>query len=186
MTSRVHREGAAGFGSVTGIARRSGSGGRMSESISLLMFAVGPVRLGLALDAVDRVVLACEVTPLPGAPAPVLGAINLHGEIIPVLDVRLRLRLPSRAVLADDQFLMVRAGGRRYALPVDEVDGVGEFAMDQVELSPEMLDGLSQLAGAVRLPDGLLIVENPAQFLDTDSLRVLDHALQQREASDVG
>jgi len=151
----------------------------MTEPLSLLVFTVDSLRLGLRLEAVDQAVRACEVTPLPGAPAPVVGAINMHGEIIPVLDLRQRLGLPARAIGVDDQFLMVRADDRRYAVPVDEVDGVCEFALEDVVPAGKLVDGLPHLEGAVRLPDGLLLIEDPRRFLDIDGLQELARALQQ-------
>lgn len=151
----------------------------MTEPLSLLVFTVDSLRLGLRLEAVDQAVRACEVTPLPGAPAPVVGAVNMHGEIIPVLDLRQRLGVTARAIGVDDQFLMVRTGDRRYAVPVDDVDGVGEFACHDVIPTEQFVDGLAHLAGAVRLPDGLLLIEDPGQFLDTDSLQRLALALQE-------
>lgn len=149
----------------------------MTDSISLLVFTVDSLRLGLSLEAVDRVVCACEITPLPGAPELVVGAINLQGEVIPVLDLRQRLLLPRRPIDVDDQFLLVRADERRYALIVDETDGVHEFPTHMVVPAGEVAEGLVQIQGLVRLPDGLLLIEDPQQFLDVAGMQRLAQAL---------
>ena len=66
--------------------------------MSLVIFFLDDRRYGLRLDAVERVLPALDVTPLPKAPEIVLGLINLKGKIIPVLDVRRRFRLQEREI----------------------------------------------------------------------------------------
>lgn len=156
----------------------------MKESISLLVFTVDSLRLGLHLEAVDRVVSACEPTPLPGAPEPIVGAINLAGDVVPVLDLRQRLQLPRRPIGVDDQLLLVRADERRYALTVDDTDGVHEFQADDVVPPAEVAEGRASIQGVVRLADGLLLIEDPRRFLDIEGMRMLAHALRQESAHD--
>jgi purine-binding chemotaxis protein CheW len=49
----------------------------------------------LDLTAVREVMPEPEVTPLPGAPAALLGVLNLRGEIVPVFDTAVLLGLAS-------------------------------------------------------------------------------------------
>lgn len=154
----------------------------MMDPIFLLVFSIDSLRLGLDPAAVDRAVRACAVTALPGAPDPVMGVVNLQGEVVPVLDMRQRLRLPRRPIGLDDQLLVVHADGRRYALVVDDIDAVREFPAALVVPAGEVADGLAHLEGVVRLPDGLLLIEDPRRFLDTAGLRQLAQALREETA----
>jgi purine-binding chemotaxis protein CheW len=54
-------------------------------------------RYALELTAVREVVPQPEVTPLPGAPAPLVGVFNLRGEVVPVFDTAALLGLASAA-----------------------------------------------------------------------------------------
>lgn len=150
----------------------------MVESIHLLVFTIDSRRLGLRPDAVDRAVRACEVTTLPGAPDAVLGVVNLAGEVVPVLDMRRRLRLPPRSIDVDHQLLIVHAGHRRYGIVADEIDEVRAFPADQVVEAGELAEGTARIGGVVRLPDGLLMIEDPDRFLDIEALRTLARALR--------
>jgi purine-binding chemotaxis protein CheW len=47
---------------------------------------IGEDAYAVAMEAAREVVAAPEVTPLPAAPASVLGVCNVRGEIIPVFD----------------------------------------------------------------------------------------------------
>lgn len=149
-------------------------------SISLLVFSLDSLRLGFPLAAVERIVRACEITPLPGAPALVTGAINLHGELVPVLDLRPRLGLARRGVVPEDHFLVVRIDDRSFAMLICESEGVLEFPADSLVPSSEVVEGLTQARGAIRLSDGLLLITDPEQFLDLDEMRVLALALNAR------
>jgi chemotaxis protein histidine kinase CheA len=54
--------------------------------VQALVLPVGADRYALELAAVREVVRAPDVTPLPGAPAAVLGVLNLRGEVVPLID----------------------------------------------------------------------------------------------------
>ena len=67
----------------------------MNSSVKIVLFTLDEQRYALALPSVDRVVRVVDVTPLPKAPAIVLGVVNIHGDIVPVYDLRKRFRLPK-------------------------------------------------------------------------------------------
>lgn len=54
-----------------------------AERSELVVFRVEEQRYAVALEVVERVVQAVEVTPLPGSPAIVIGAINVAGRVSP-------------------------------------------------------------------------------------------------------
>ncbi len=73
-----------------------------------IVFILDSQRYALDLPAVERVERMVHITPLAGAPAIVLGIVNMHGRIIPVIDVRQRFNLPRREVsLATGLFLHI-------------------------------------------------------------------------------
>jgi purine-binding chemotaxis protein CheW len=85
----------------------------------------------LAVEHVAEVVEMDAVTPVPGAPRPLLGLRNLRGEIVPVVDLAAALGLrgesrPARVIIATDD-------GRRAGFAIDEVLDVGALP----ESSPE-------------------------------------------------
>lgn len=147
---------------------------------SLLVFALDALRLGLDLAAVERVEHACEVTPLPGAPAAVQGVINLGGRIAVVVDLRRRLGLVPRPVVPSDAFIVLQLPRHLFALPADEVEGVQEVDQRNLVSAGNLVDGLAKVQGLVKTPQGLLLIEDPQQFLDVSDMRALDDALNAR------
>ena len=70
----------------------------MAQPVQIVVFALDDRRIALPLAAVERVVRAVEVTPLPKAPAVVLGAVNVQGNLVPVFHLRRRFRMPEREI----------------------------------------------------------------------------------------
>lgn len=142
------------------------------------MFRLDRRRYALPLKAVDRVVRAVDVTPLPNAPAIVLGAINVHGHVVPVLNLRRRLRMAEREITPDDWFLLAYADRRRIALVVDASDGVVERSEEDVVASATIARGLEPLPAVMRLDDELILIQDLEGFLSFDEMDDLDGALE--------
>jgi purine-binding chemotaxis protein CheW len=65
------------------------------ESNAYLTFALGEEKFAIPVDHVQEVVEFGQVTKVPNAPAYMLGIINLRGRVLPLLDTKLKLGLPS-------------------------------------------------------------------------------------------
>jgi purine-binding chemotaxis protein CheW len=146
-------------------------------SALVLEFRIDTLRLALPLDAVLRTTRAAEITPLPGAPSVVAGAINIAGDVLPSLDLRRRLGLPARPLELDDCFVLVQGGQRVLAILASEVSGVAEYPASACVAPSRVTPGLEGLAGVVTCEDGLVLIHDPDRFFDLDQARMLDGAL---------
>jgi Chemotaxis signal transduction protein len=143
----------------------------------IVVFALDEPRYALLLSAVEKVVRAVEITPLPRAPEIVVGVINAQGRILPVLDIRKRFRLPAREMKPDDRFIIARTSRRQVALAVDSVVGVHELAEREMVSAKQTLPFTQYLKGVAKLEDNLVLIHDLDQFLSLDEERVLDTAL---------
>lgn len=95
--------------------------------IPLLTFCWGEETYAVPLAAVREVARLGRMTPVPGGSPTVIGAIVLHGEVLPVVDVRsvLGLALPSERTNAGNVIVV-----RDQSSPADliglYVDAIGE------------------------------------------------------------
>src|SRR6185295_11077116 len=117
----------------------------------ILLFSMDEPRYALNLSAVERVVQAVEVMPLPKAPPLVLGVINVQGQVIPVVDIRQCFGMPAREVAVSDQFILARTATRRVALVADAVSGVVEPTEAQWVSAAEMLPGAEFIHAVAKL-----------------------------------
>jgi purine-binding chemotaxis protein CheW len=148
-----------------------------SDAVQLTVFVVDGRRYGLHLDATVRVVPMVAIAPLPGGPAAVRGAINVHGEVVPVLDVRRRLNLPESDYGPSARLLLARSARRKVALPVDDVLGVVEVDPERVAAPHTVVPRIDHVAGVAALADGLLLIHDLDTFFSLDEERQLDDAL---------
>jgi purine-binding chemotaxis protein CheW len=131
----------------------------------LVAFTLDEQRYALPLDAVERVLRAVEVTGVPDSPQVLAGIVNLHGEIVPVVDLRRRFGLAERALAASDQFIVTRSAQRRVAVIADHVSAVVDCNDDDlVEASP-LLSGAQQLGGVAKSKEGVLVVIRDLEHL---------------------
>jgi purine-binding chemotaxis protein CheW len=148
--------------------------------MQLVPFLLGDRRYALHLRAVERVISAVEITPLPRAPEIVLGLINIRGKIIPVLNVRRRFHLPERQTELQDHFIIAGTSRRVVALPVDSAGGVIEISDQEVTEAAQILPALDYVEGVVKLRDGMLLIHDLERFLSLDEETTLDQALREQ------
>ena len=151
----------------------------MSEIAQLVVFRLDERRYALPLTVVERVVRAVDVTPLPKAPPIVLGAINVQGRVLPVLNVRRRFLVPDRDVGPADWFLLAHTARHTVVLVVDESEGVVERPQAEIVGSTQIVPGLEQFPGVLRLDDGLVLIHDLERFLSLDEARALDEAMDE-------
>src|SRR5215510_13088590 len=76
----------------------------ITTAIETLIFELSGLRFALPMCDVIEVVRAVAIRALPAAPPITLGVIDVRGEIVPVLDVRVRFGLMHKALDLSDQF----------------------------------------------------------------------------------
>jgi purine-binding chemotaxis protein CheW len=137
----------------------------MNDRRSIVVFAVDDQRCALPLQVVERAVRAVEVTVLPDVPEMVLGAVNVQGQVLPVVSLRRWLGRPDRAVEPEDHLLVVRADAGRLVLLMDEVRGVVECDSRQAPPVSERVAGMPAGCELLDLEDGLVLVPDLERIL---------------------
>lgn len=152
-----------GFGPLPALQRTDLSSPR--TTLTILLARLDGSQVGFPAHAVGEVARAVAITPLPGAPAIIEGTIDLHGRIIPVVDLRHRLGMPAVA-LAPEQFLVaLTAGVRVIAIRVDDVLDVVDVAEGALSTAADVSPSLQGLAGIAGTAEGLVVVHDIESFL---------------------
>lgn len=151
----------------------------METPRQLVVFTLDDQRYGLPLASVELATRIVDITPLPDAPEIVIGLINVHGRLVPVVNLRHRFRLSERAPTLSDEMVIARTTLRPIALLVDAVMGVVSYADQQRVNVADILPGANHLEGVVKLDDGLILIHDLERFLSLDESRVLDAAMGQ-------
>jgi len=154
------------------------------ETAQWVVFCLDEGRYALPLAAVDRIVRAVHVTPMPRAPGIVLGAIDVQGRVLPVFNIRRRFGLPERTVDPADCFLIARTARRTVVLVIDAAQGVFERAATAATPAANIAPELEHIRGIIQLDDGLVLIHDLENFLSPDEARVLDEAMSQASHAD--
>ncbi len=144
---------------------RVAEGRRTPYHREILAFQLAGEEHGIDILRLREIIRPRPVTEVPRAPASVLGIISVRGEIIPVVDLRRRLRKAPAAPGKEARVLIVdhpagREGGT-YGLLVDAVHQVVRLREEEIEAPPALLsaDGGELIAGIARpRPDRLVIL----------------------------
>jgi purine-binding chemotaxis protein CheW len=160
---------------VNAVARESESGARW------VLFGLDSGRYALPLATIDRIVRAAEYTPLPLAPAAVLGVIDVGGNILPVFDLRRRFELPERPLALSDQFIIAHTSRRKVVLVVDAALGVIEEPAQGAIDGARLAAATPHIRGVLSLPDGLVLIQDLERFLSAEEDHALDIAIRDEE-----
>src|SRR5690349_17976920 len=101
------------------LARQESSA--VSAPRELVVFTLGEQDFCIDACAVKEIRLSTPTTSIPRSPAYVVGAINLRGTVIPIVDLRMRLEFPARDPAARSVFIVVWVVKRLLGLLVDAV-----------------------------------------------------------------
>lgn len=119
-------------------AEQDSPGDRVAQ---LCGFFVGPVEYAIDLMRIDEILQPQRVTPLPNAPPWVMGVMNLRGALVPVVELRSRLRIGGQApARLKPKWLVCLVGRRRVALIVDGVSEVMRVRRSELKPVPPFVD----------------------------------------------
>jgi purine-binding chemotaxis protein CheW len=132
----------------------------LAEEREFCTFCLDGLFFGIEVDKVQEVLRHQGMTRVPLAAAVIAGLINLRGQIVTAVDLRLRLGLAPRPADALPMNVVVRSAEGAVSLLVDEIGDVVEVNEAQFECSPETLQGEARklIRGVYKLDDRLLHV----------------------------
>jgi purine-binding chemotaxis protein CheW len=119
---------------------------------AVLTFVVAGEIYGVDLVSIREIIKLGQITEVPRAPAFVLGVTSVRGAIIPVIDLRLRLRLDALPSTRAARILVVNHESDPFGVLVDAVRGVMRFGEAEIQAPPSTLaaDDAKYLSGIAR------------------------------------
>jgi purine-binding chemotaxis protein CheW len=133
-------------------------------------FRLGEFLCAVPVVHVQEVLMDQPRTPAPGAAPCVAGLINLRGNVVTAMDLRVRMGLCDAGTVAGSapsMNVVVRWRGEVWSLLVDRIGDVIEVEDDQFEPPPDTHTGPVRefILGAYKLADTLLLVLDVSALL---------------------
>jgi len=146
----------------------------------LVIFELAGESYGVDISSVQRLIPMCDVTRIPQAPPHVAGVIDLRGEILPVLDLRLRFGLDTQTEeeRKGARIMVTEIGEHAVGMIVDGVSEVLRIARDQIEPPSVIVTGVSTdyIRGVGKLDNRLIVLLALDRVLGLQELKQLQDA----------
>ena len=126
-----------------------------------LVFSSANLMYGIKAELVKDIITDYTITYLPQVPNYVKGVINLRGQIIPVVDIRLRLGKPEEKNFCG---IVVDVDGNMVGILVDMVEQMVDVPIGSILPVPTS-NGQAMVSGMCTLPDGNTMLELDCNLL---------------------
>src|SRR6201996_4768637 len=109
----------------------------ISQSYQFLTFLLDDREYGLELFKIQEICGYAPITPIPNVPPHVRGVMNLRGTVLPVVDLRMKFRLPPVEYNKFTVIVIAMVADKTVGLLVDAVSDVLQVAHDAMRPSPD-------------------------------------------------
>ncbi|MCL2743905.1 MAG: chemotaxis protein CheW [Planctomycetaceae bacterium] len=140
-----------------------------------LTFRLGKEDYGIEIRYVTEIVGMQKITEVPDMPVFVKGVVNLRGQVIPVLDVRLRFNMMSREYDERTCIIVVNIGGSQVGLVVDTVNEVRNIGDEQISPPPRTAgaDSAKYIQGMGKVGEEVIILLEGQRLLHENEMSAL-------------
>lgn len=159
------------------------------SSQQYVTFSLGEELFGVEVSRTREILSLAPITKVPQTPNYLLGVINLRGQVVPVVDMRLKLGLLAGEDTDDTCIIVVEVQVDGEVITVgalsDAVREVLDIRADQIELPPRLGTRLKTefIAGMGKVDDQFMILLNIDRIFNSDDLVVV-HDTGQDDATE--
>lgn len=138
--------------------------------IQLVTFRLKDETYGINVMQVQEVLRVAEIAPVPGAPHYVLGIINLRGNVVTVIDTRVRFGLPSAEIDDLSRIIVIESEAQVVGILVDSVAEVVDLTVSEIDSAPNVGNEESSryIQGVASRDSNLLIVVDLNKLLSEE------------------
>lgn len=143
------------------------------DEVLLVSFRLGKEHFGVEILMVKEIITVPEITRIPNAPPFVEGVINLRGRLVPVIDLRKRLKVGKESYERQTRIVVVQIEGKITGLVVDAVEAVMSVPGDSIETAPEIVTvGVESqyITGVSKLDNRMIILLDFNRLLSKDEM----------------
>lgn len=147
-----------------------------------IVFRLGEEDFGIGIHDVVEILKAQKINPVPELPDFISGVITLRGEIIPIIDMRKRLKIKSSP--KNERIIIIRAEGEKIGLIVDEVKEIIGFSPEETTKPPSVFKGLraEYIKAIGRKKDKVVIFLDLKRFLTQEEKTMLESVSESLES----
>ncbi|OYZ20084.1 MAG: hypothetical protein B7Y39_11200 [Bdellovibrio sp. 28-41-41] len=147
-----------------------------TESASrYLCFSLGNEKFAMPLLQVKEVIANTETTNIPQAAPYFKGIMNLRGQVISVIDLRVKLKVGKASTTPETTIVILDVNGLSLGVVVDSVNSVTSFENSMIN-EPPVHDSSTKtdyIFGVARQDKDLTLLIDLEKALNTDDLKTM-------------
>ena len=155
------------------------------DLLQMVGFGVAEELFGVDILMVQEIIKDVTITAIPDSPDFIEGVVNLRGNIIPIIDLRKRLKLPEKTSGGRDDvwIIILNIGDRVTGFVVDYVTRVVKVPANSIKPAPEMVvSGLKSdyIRGVCKQDQKLLAILDFNKILLVDEFKKISAMKKQK------
>lgn len=114
---------------------------------------------GICIDQIIQIIQINQITPLPDYPPYIKGVISIRGEMVPVMDLRLRLGKSEIQYDNHSCIIIVDVQGHSFGLMVESVNSMETIPEEEICPPPQREHKASYLIGIAKRDPVILLLD---------------------------
>jgi purine-binding chemotaxis protein CheW len=148
------------------------------DVLQMVGFVIAEELFGVDILMVQEIIKNINITAIPDSPDFIQGVINLRGNIIPIIDLKKRLKLvdQNKAKGGDVWIMVLNIGGRVTGFIVERVTRVIKIQANMIKPAPDLVvSGLKSdyIRGVCKQDQQILVILDFNRILLVDEFKKL-------------
>lgn len=151
-----------------------------ADSITVTEFLLADEHYAIESKHIRGIYQMKECTPLPCTPPFIFGIVNIHGEIIPVNNIKKIFDLPEKGITNLNKIIVIQNEQMDIGILADEIIGAKAVSAKDIQTSLTTLTGIREkyLKGVTK--DRLIILDD-AKLLSDESIIINEEISTQKK-----
>lgn len=137
-------------------------------SSPFILFAVGKTTYAIPAQLVQQMEMIETITPVPNAPRFVEGVVFSRGQVIPAIDLRVRLGLEKAEYNLRSRLIVIQTGSRVVGAIADSAREFVSIPTSAIQPPPEAIGASGKyISGIIRLGERIVLLLNVEEILES-------------------
>ncbi|HHY81580.1 MAG TPA: purine-binding chemotaxis protein CheW [Clostridiales bacterium] len=134
----------------------------MDKLNQFVIFKTGAEEYAIPILKVNEIIRLKEIniTEVPNTQKYIMGIINLRGEVIPIIDLRMKFNMPRKELDDSHRIIIVNFQEKSVGFMVDSVSEVAEIDEEDITQPPEEISDINSryITGIAKYKDRIFII----------------------------
>lgn len=155
---------------MTDTEKKESLGITQTEANQFVTFLIKGESYGVEVMRVNEILGITAITPVPNTMNFMKGVINLRGEVVPVIDLRIKFGMDEKEYDAFTVIIIVEVRKRLIGIIVDSVSDVARIPVETIQNTPHFTTKIETdfIRGIGQQEEKLIIILDVDKILTTD------------------